>query len=57
MSELLKLPWSLKLALVAAFGAQATPSVNIGMKAAFPAGPYLLELMFAILILSFWTSC
>lgn len=52
MSELLKLPWSLKLALVAAFGAHATPSVDIGMKAAFPAGSYLLELMFAILILN-----
>jgi hypothetical protein len=55
MLELLKLPWSLKLALVAAIGAHATPSVNIGMKAAFPAAPYLLELMFAILFLNCWT--
>lgn len=39
------------MALVAALGAQATPLVNIGMKAAFPAGPYLLELLYASLAL------
>lgn len=33
------------MALVAALGVQATPMVNVGMKAAFPAGPYLLELL------------
>ncbi|KAK0384245.1 hypothetical protein NLU13_8333 [Sarocladium strictum] len=45
MLRLLQLPGCLRVALVAALGAQATPLVNIGMEAAFPAGPYLLELI------------
>jgi UDP-glucose:glycoprotein glucosyltransferase len=45
MSQLLQLSGCLKMALVAALRASATPLVNIGMEAAFPSGPYLLELM------------
>lgn len=43
--RLSKLPWSLGLALLAAVPVTATPNVNIGMEAAFAAGPYLLELV------------
>ncbi|KAF7562136.1 hypothetical protein G7046_g2010 [Stylonectria norvegica] len=45
MIRLNQLPWSLALALTAALEASATPSVNVGMNAAFPRGPYLLELL------------
>lgn len=45
MPQLLRRPGCLAMALVAALGVQATPMVNVGMKAAFPAGPYLLELL------------
>ncbi|KAI1056814.1 hypothetical protein LB507_002177 [Fusarium sp. FIESC RH6] len=33
------------MALLAVAGASASPSVNVGMNAAFPRGPYLLELL------------
>lgn len=45
MMGLLQLPWGLVAGLLAASHVSATPSVNVGMKAAFPAGPYLLELL------------
>ncbi|KAM0277523.1 hypothetical protein ACHAQH_005722 [Verticillium albo-atrum] len=45
MIRLSQLPLGLAFALLAAVGASAGPSVNVGMKAAFPAGPYLLELL------------
>ncbi|KAM0429912.1 hypothetical protein ACHAQK_010885 [Fusarium lateritium] len=35
----------LAVALVAAVATSASPSVNVGMNAAFPRGPYLLELL------------
>lgn len=35
----------LAIALVAAVATSASPSVNVGMDAAFPRGPYLLELL------------
>jgi UDP-glucose:glycoprotein glucosyltransferase len=37
--------WGFIAGLLAALPASATPSINVGMKAAFPAGPYLLELL------------
>ncbi|KAM5363345.1 hypothetical protein ACJZ2D_012086 [Fusarium nematophilum] len=41
-----QLPWGLAMALMAALQpAAASPSVNVGMNAAFPRGPYLLELL------------
>ncbi|CAM1503671.1 Fc.00g012620.m01.CDS01 [Cosmosporella sp. VM-42] len=40
-----RLPWGLAIALVAALQASATPSVNVAVNAAFPRGPYLLELL------------
>ncbi|KAH7192547.1 UDP-glucose:glycoprotein glucosyltransferase-domain-containing protein [Fusarium flagelliforme] len=33
------------MALLAVAGASASPSINVGMNAAFPRGPYLLELL------------
>ncbi|KAI5460277.1 UDP-glucose:glycoprotein glucosyltransferase-domain-containing protein [Mariannaea sp. PMI_226] len=45
MLRLSQLPWGLAVALVAALQASAAPSVNVGMKAAFPRAPYLLELL------------
>ncbi|KAF4965496.1 hypothetical protein FSARC_6729 [Fusarium sarcochroum] len=45
MPSLARLPWRLLMALVAATAASASPSVNVGMNAAFPRGPYLLELL------------
>ena len=45
MIRLLQLPWGLAGVLMTALGTSATPAVNIGMKAAFPAGPYVLELL------------
>lgn len=41
-----QLPWGLAVGLVAALQASAAPSVNVGMTAAFSAGPYLLELLY-----------
>ncbi|UKZ49497.1 hypothetical protein TrVGV298_003744 [Trichoderma virens] len=38
-------PWNLTVGLMLALQAHSTPSVNVGMNAAFPAGPYLLELL------------
>ncbi|KAK0757581.1 hypothetical protein N5P37_009595 [Trichoderma harzianum] len=38
-------PWNLTVGLMVALQAHGTPSVNVGMNAAFPAGPYLLELL------------
>ncbi|KAL6816379.1 glycosyltransferase family 24 protein [Trichoderma sp. SZMC 28015] len=38
-------PWNLTVGLMLALQAHGTPSVNVGMNAAFPAGPYLLELL------------
>ncbi|KAL7945252.1 glycosyltransferase family 24 protein [Trichoderma barbatum] len=38
-------PWNLIVGLMLASQAHSTPSVNVGMNAAFPAGPYLLELL------------
>ncbi|RFU78980.1 udp-glucose:glyco glucosyltransferase [Trichoderma arundinaceum] len=38
-------PWNLTLGLMLALQAHSSPSVNVGMNAAFPAGPYLLELL------------
>jgi UDP-glucose:glycoprotein glucosyltransferase len=50
MLRLFKLPGSLAAALLAAISlnagnASAGPSVSVGMKAAFSAPPYLLELL------------
>lgn len=45
MLRFAQLPWSLFGVLIAALQANAAPSVNIGMRASFPAGPYLLELL------------
>ncbi|KAF5002196.1 hypothetical protein FDECE_10687 [Fusarium decemcellulare] len=46
MLRLSQLPWGLAMALLAALQpAAASPSVNVGMNAAFPRGPYLLELL------------
>lgn len=50
MIRLSQLPWGLLASLLAAtsFVAQpvcAGPSVKISMKAAFPSGPYLIELL------------
>ncbi|KAL7822016.1 glycosyltransferase family 24 protein [Trichoderma gracile] len=39
------LPWNLICGLLLALQAHSTPTVNVGMTAAFPAGPYLLELL------------
>lgn len=39
------LSWRLATALLAAVPALAVPTINIGMEAGFPAGPYLLELL------------
>lgn len=50
MIQLLKLPCGIATLLAAVyFNAQhvaAGPSVNVGMKAAFPSPPYLLELLY-----------
>ncbi|KFA79133.1 hypothetical protein S40288_05689 [Stachybotrys chartarum IBT 40288] len=40
-----RLQWGLILSLLAGSTANAAPSVNVGLEAAFPAGPYLLELL------------
>ncbi|KAK1830513.1 UDP-glucose:glycoprotein glucosyltransferase [Podospora conica] len=50
MLRLSQLPWALKAALLAAawlpaLHVTATPSVNVALKAAFPAPPYLVELL------------
>ena len=45
MLRLLQTPCSLYMALLAILGASAGPSVNVGLKAAFSSGPYLLELL------------
>ncbi|KAF4121615.1 hypothetical protein GMORB2_2023 [Geosmithia morbida] len=45
MVRLSQLPCGLAITLAMGQGVSATPVVNIGMKAAFPAGPYLLELL------------
>ncbi|KAH7376602.1 UDP-glucose:glycoprotein glucosyltransferase [Plectosphaerella cucumerina] len=45
MLRLSQLPLGLALTILAAVNVSAVPSVNVGMKAAFPAGPYLLELL------------
>ena len=50
MIRLAQLPWALKAALLAAtwlpsLHVAATPSVNVALKAAFPAPPYLVELL------------
>jgi len=50
MLHLSQLPWGLKAALLAAaylpaLHVAATPSVNVALKAAFPAPPYLVELL------------
>ncbi|RDA94558.1 hypothetical protein CP533_2708 [Ophiocordyceps camponoti-saundersi (nom. inval.)] len=39
------LPWPLYVTVMTAMTVVAVPSVNVGMKAAFSAGPYLLELI------------
>ncbi|KAH0489133.1 hypothetical protein TgHK011_009577 [Trichoderma gracile] len=39
------LPWNLICGLLLALQAHSAPTVNVGMIAAFPAGPYLLELL------------
>lgn len=39
-------PWNLIVGSMLALQAHSTPSVNVGMNAAFPAGPYLLELLY-----------
>ncbi|KAI8670713.1 hypothetical protein NCS57_00544100 [Fusarium keratoplasticum] len=44
MLRLSQLPWGLAMALMASL-ATASPAVNVGMNAAFPRGPYLLELL------------
>jgi hypothetical protein len=46
MIRLTQLPWGLAAALLAAVHVSAGPSVNVGMKAAFPAAPYLIELLY-----------
>lgn len=51
MILLSQLPWGLAASMLAAtfLGAHpacAGPSVEIAMKAAFPSGPYLIELLF-----------
>lgn len=38
-------PWNLIVGSMLALQAHSAPSVNVGMNAAFPAGPYLLELL------------
>ncbi|KAL6877164.1 glycosyltransferase family 24 protein [Trichoderma novae-zelandiae] len=38
-------PWTPIFGLMLALQAHSTPTVNVGMNAAFPAGPYLLELL------------
>ncbi|KAL2751911.1 glycosyltransferase family 24 protein [Sodiomyces alcalophilus JCM 7366] len=45
MIRLSKLPLGVALTLLAAVNVSAVPSVNVAMKAAFPAGPYLIELL------------
>ncbi|RCI07592.1 hypothetical protein L249_1642 [Ophiocordyceps polyrhachis-furcata BCC 54312] len=45
MARYASLPWSLCMAVMTAMTVVAVPSVNVGMKAAFSAGPYLLELI------------
>lgn len=47
MLRLSRLPWGLALASIVALQTSATPSVNVDVKAAFPSGPYLLELLYA----------
>jgi UDP-glucose:glycoprotein glucosyltransferase len=48
MLRLSQLPLGLALTILAAVNVSAVPSVNVGMKAAFPAGPYLLELLYVV---------
>ncbi|KAH6608850.1 glycosyltransferase family 24 protein [Trichoderma cornu-damae] len=45
MTQHLWRPWNLIISLMLALRAHSTPAVNVGMNAAFPAGPYLLELL------------
>ena len=45
MIRLYGLSWGLAVALIAALRGAATPAVRVDMKAAFPAPPYLLELL------------
>ncbi|ROT37875.1 UDP-glucose:glyco protein glucosyltransferase [Sodiomyces alkalinus F11] len=45
MIRLSKLPLGFALSLLAAIHVSAVPSVNVAMNAAFPAGPYLIELL------------
>ncbi|KAL7793137.1 glycosyltransferase family 24 protein [Trichoderma ceciliae] len=45
MTQHLWRPWNLIFGLMLALQVYSTPSVNVGMNAAFPAGPYLLELL------------
>lgn len=40
-----QLPMGIALTLLAASNVAAVPSVTVDMKAAFPSGPYLLELL------------
>lgn len=47
-------PWNLTVGLMLALQAHSTPSVNVGMNAAFPAGPYLLELLYLPIAPSFF---
>ncbi|KAJ0317552.1 hypothetical protein COL5a_011120 [Colletotrichum fioriniae] len=45
MVRLSQLPMGIGLSLLAAVNVAAVPSVTVDMKAAFPSGPYLLELL------------
>lgn len=54
MIQLLKLPYGIATLLAAVYfnahHVAAGPSVNVGMKAAFPAPPFLLELLYVVKI-------
>jgi hypothetical protein len=52
-----RLQWGLMLSLLAGSAANAAPSVNVGLEAAFPAGPYLLELLFVWIPLIVQLNC
>lgn len=45
MALLSELPWGLLVVIAGTLHVSASPVVNVGMKAAFSAGPYLLELL------------
>jgi hypothetical protein len=58
MFRICQLPWGLTAAILATtwlpLQSVAAPSVNIALKAAFPAPPYLVELLYSFLLPLNW---